>query len=95
MAGLAGDARELPLEPGLERRDERLAPLLAHRAPLVGARAADRLLDRIERGDAFERLTGDRRFTLGVVEEPAPQVRPAEGERDPAIAAPWRRSSLV
>ena len=83
--GLARDARQLMLEPGPERHDERFAVLLAHAATLVGACAPDRLLDRVERGDSLKRLTGDWRFTLGVVEEPAPQVRPAEGERDPAI----------
>ena len=83
--GLAGNTRQLMLEPRSERHDERLALLLAREATLVGAHAPDRLLDRIERGDSLERLAGDRRFTLGVVEEPAPQVRPAEGERDPAI----------
>src|SRR5258707_10116567 len=90
--GLARDVRQLMLEPGPERHDERLALLLAHAATLVGAFAPDRLLDRVERGDSLKRLTGDRRFTLGLVEEPAPQVRPAEGEGDPAIGRPWRRS---
>ena len=83
--GLARDFAQLMLEPGPERHGERLALLLAHAATLVGACAPDRLLDRVERGNSLKRLTGDRRFTLGVVEEPAPQVRPAEGERDPAI----------
>ena len=82
---LAGDARQLMLEPRPERHDERLALLLARAATLVGAHAADRLLDRIELGDPLQRLAGDRRFALGVVEEAASQMRPAEGERDPAI----------
>src|SRR5271165_2054982 len=38
---LTGDTSELSLEPGLERRDQRLAPFLAHTAPLLGALAAD------------------------------------------------------
>ena len=80
---LGGDASKLPLEPDLERFDQRLALLPAHAAPLLGARAAERLLDRIERGDAFERFAGDRRIAaLGVVVEPSPQMRPAERERD-------------
>ena len=91
---LAGDARELLLEPGLERQHERLALFLAHGAALVGASAADRLLDRVERGDALERLAGDRRVAaLGDVEELAPQVRPAEGERDRLAGALRRRWS--
>jgi hypothetical protein len=45
---LARDARELLLEPGFEGQHEGLAALLAHRTALVGAAAADRLLDRIE-----------------------------------------------
>src|SRR5258708_34763819 len=61
--GLARDARQLMLEPGPERHDERLALLLAHAATLVGACAPDRLLDRVERGDSLKRLTADRRFT--------------------------------
>ncbi len=74
-AGLAGDARQLMLKPWPERHDERLALLLARVTTLLGAHAADRLLDRIELGDPPERLAGDRRFALGVIEEPASQVR--------------------
>jgi hypothetical protein len=73
------------LSQGFKRHHERFALLLARSPPLLGAQAADRLLDRIEFGNPLQRLAGDRRFALGVVEEPAPQVRPAEGERDPAI----------
>ena len=58
--GLAIDARQLLLEPRPERHDERLALLLAHPATRVGAQAPDRLLDRIEHGDPFERFVGDR-----------------------------------
>src|SRR5574337_817912 len=43
---LAGHAGELPLEEGPERRDQRLALLLARHPPPLAARAADRLLDR-------------------------------------------------
>src|SRR3984885_2779667 len=64
---LARDGRQLMLEPGPERHDERFAFLLAHAATLVGACAPDRPLDRVERGDFLKRLTGDRRFALGVV----------------------------
>jgi hypothetical protein len=80
---LGRNAGELLLEPGLERQHQRLAALLARGAALLGAVAADRLLDRIERGNAHERLAGDRRRTaLGDVEEAAPQMGPAEGKRD-------------
>ena len=73
--GLGRDADELLLEPGLERRHQRLAALLAHRAALIGAAAPDRLLNGIQGGDALERLAGDRRGTaLGDVVEAAPQV---------------------
>jgi hypothetical protein len=45
--------------------------------------AADRLLDRIERGDAFECFTSDRRVAaLGDVEEFATQMSPTERERN-------------
>src|SRR6516165_9986296 len=80
---LGGHAGELVLEPYLEREDEWSAAFLAHRAALVGARTADRLLDRVERRDALERFAGDRRVAaLGEVEEVAPQMCPAEGQRD-------------
>src|SRR5262245_56087629 len=55
------------------------APGAVHRR----AHSPDRLLDCIERGNAFERLARDRRIAaLGDVEEPAAQMRPAEGKRD-------------
>ena len=68
-AGLAGDARQLMLEPRPERHDERLALRLARATPVLGAQAPDRLLDRVELGDSLQRFAGDRRFALGVVEE--------------------------
>src|SRR5580698_9575795 len=80
---LGGNAGKLLLEPTLEYDDQRLAFVLEHAAAMVGARAADRLLYSIERGDAFERFAGDRRVAgFGEVEESAAQMRPAEGERD-------------
>jgi hypothetical protein len=82
--GLARDTGQLMLEPGAERRDERFTLLLAHAATLIGAPAPNRLLDRIELGDPLERLAGDRRDALGLIEESSSQMRPAEGERDPA-----------
>src|SRR5262245_64892918 len=52
-------------------------------APFIGAHSPDRLLDCIERGNAFERFARDRRIAaLGDVEEPAAQMRPAESKGD-------------
>src|SRR5260370_20398948 len=74
--GLARDARELLLEPGLELEHERLALLLAHGTTLAGALSADRLLDRIERRDALESFASDRRAAaFGDVEEAPAQMR--------------------
>ena len=67
---------------------ERMPLLQAHPTPLVGAHSPDRLLDRVERSDPFERLAGDRRSALGLIEDPAAQMRPAESERDPAVEPP-------
>jgi hypothetical protein len=70
-----------------ERDHQRPALFLAHRAAGLGALPADRLLNRIERRDAFERFAGDRSVAvLGDVEELAPQVRPTERERDRLVA---------
>ena len=92
---LGRDARELLLEPGFERDHQGLASFLAHGAALLGAAAADRLLDRIERSNAHERFAGDRsRTALGDVEEAAPQMGPAEGKRD-RIAALGVGNGLV
>ena len=54
---------------------------------------ADRLLDQVKLGNALERFAGDRRLAiLGNVKELAPQMRPAEGERDEsALLAPLLR----
>ena len=85
--GLARDPRKLELEPRPQPDDKWSAAFLAHDAARIGATAADRLLDRIECGDAFERLAGDRRVAVfGDIEELAPQMRPAEGERDRLLA---------
>ena len=54
--GLLADEFELGLEPGLERLDDRAALLLARAAALIGGAAADVALDRIERGNALQRL---------------------------------------
>jgi hypothetical protein len=59
--GLGRDARELLFQPGFESQHERRELFHAHGTALTGAFAADRLLDRIERGDAFEGFARDRR----------------------------------
>jgi hypothetical protein len=73
----------LLFEPGFESQYQRLALFLAHGTALVGRSAADRFLDHIERGDAFECFGRDRcRTALCDIEELSSQVCPAEGERD-------------
>ena len=57
---LGRDARELLFEPRFERQHERFAFFLARRAARAGAVPPNRLLDRIERRDAFENFAGDR-----------------------------------
>jgi hypothetical protein len=80
---LARDARELLCEPGFEFEHKRLALLLAEGAPLIRAPPADRLLDRIDRRDAHERLARNRCVAvLGDIEELAAQMTPTESERD-------------
>ena len=64
--GLLADQRELGAQPGLRRPSaSRPAPLLAHGAALLGAAAADLVLDRVEAAMRFERLAGDRRGARG------------------------------
>lgn len=58
--GLLTDQSEPGAEPGFELVDHRSALLLADGATLVGAAATDLAFDRIELGNAFERLAGDR-----------------------------------
>jgi hypothetical protein len=68
--GLARDARQLLLEPRLERHYERLA--LSWRTLRLTS-------------DPFERFAGDRSGAFGLIKEPAPPAGPAEGEHDPAV----------
>jgi hypothetical protein len=80
--GLRRDARELLIKPGFESQHERLALFLAHGTALVGRSTADRLLDRIERGDALKGFARDGcGAALGDVEELSSQMCPAEGVR--------------
>jgi hypothetical protein len=80
---LSAIARELQLEPVLERQHERLAARLSDGAALIGAATSDRLLDGIEGGDARKRFARDRCWAvLGDVVESAAQMRPAKRERN-------------
>jgi len=58
---LGGDARKLDFEPRLQSFDTRLALGLTDGLAHLGTAAADLLLDRIERGNALQRLARDRR----------------------------------
>ena len=60
-ARLGGDARELGFKPGLQCLNTRLALDLTDRLAHLGTAAADLFLDRIECGNALERLARDRR----------------------------------
>src|SRR5260370_9653849 len=81
--GLARDVREFLFKPALESQHEWLGLFRAHGTALVGRSAADRLLDRIEHGDALKGFARDRRrTTLCDIKELSSQVCPAKGERD-------------
>jgi hypothetical protein len=68
-------------QPGMQCLDQWLALLLAFRAPMLGGRAADVVLDGIELGNPPQCLLGQRRLGRDVdVVELAPHMRPAEGE---------------
>ena len=83
----SAEERELFAQPGLEFGDDRTRSLLAHGASLVRRTSANVGLDPIERGDALQRLVGDRRgFGDGAFVEAAAHMRPAEGERYVALA---------
>ena len=73
--GLAGDPRQLRLQPALQVIDDRLGVRLPEPHPLVGRLAAPLLLDGVEPGDALDGLLGDERaFGLEDVDELAPDV---------------------
>jgi hypothetical protein len=83
--GLGQDAGKLLLEQALSART-RGTPRFRRTAALIGAAAADRLLDSIERGDTRKRLAGDRLgAALGDVEEAPPQTQRAESQRDRVV----------
>ena len=60
-----------------------------HGAALIGAGAADCLLDQIKCGDAFERLVRNwRRSSFGDIKELSSQMLPTKYERD-GVARAW------
>ncbi len=70
---------EFCAQPWLQCVDQRAASLLPNDPTLVGAAAADVLLDRIQRGNALKRFAGDRRRSgRGELVEVAPHMHPAE-----------------
>ena len=76
----AGQARELCLEPGEQRLDQRPAPRLADALADLRRLTAELGLDGIERGDAPQDLLSDRR---GLALRPVPV--------SPRRSAPYRR----
>ena len=80
---LARQDGEPLLEPGLQRHDQGLGVRLPAGPPLISRATAQAALDGIELGDALQRFLGRRGRTPPFeVNETAPQVRPAEGQRD-------------
>src|SRR5690606_16968040 len=77
---LAGEAQELSLAPGMEGFDARQAFLPANGKTLLRRPSGDLPLDVVERADAIERFSGDRRAggLPHVMKVPA-QMCPARG----------------
>ena len=83
--GLLADQGKLCAQPWLRSSIDRTSSSPSDGAPLLGAAAADVLLDRVEPPDAFERLAGDRRRAGGgELIKPSAHMRPAESEFDVA-----------
>lgn len=92
--GGAGEGFSLAQQPGVHVVEQRLASLLAHGSPLVGAAAVDGALDleqRIETSDRLQRDRGDRfalaafpgvLLDIGQLEEAPPRMGEAECRRD-------------
>jgi hypothetical protein len=81
--GFGRHPAELSLEEAFERVAMWRGLLAAYGASLLGALASDGLLDPVECGNAHERLRGNGGVAFpGDLEEAAPDVGPAEGERD-------------
>src|SRR5882757_9674430 len=72
---LLADQPEFCAQPWLQCVDQRAASLLPNDPTLVGAAAADVLLDHIQRGNALKRFAGDRRRSgRGELVEVAPHM---------------------
>jgi hypothetical protein len=86
---LGGDAGKLLPKLGPERRDHRLALVLAHHAPLFGARAADRLLehDAGQARRAFQSLAKERSrwISAGVTEGKTWRENSTSGSRGESL----------
>jgi hypothetical protein len=83
---LGRDAAELSLEEAFERFAMWRGLLAAYGDSLLGVLASDGLFDPIECGNAHERLRGNGGVAFpGDLEEAAPDMRPAEGERDRVV----------
>ena len=80
---LAADQAELLAQPWLQGFDHWSTSFLTHGTPLVGRATTDLGFDPIQRGDACQRLLGDRRGGGEFVEEP-PCVAPTIGQPDGA-----------
>src|SRR5215475_12922915 len=87
---------KVPLQPWLQRLDNRLRPRLALGTTHIRGATADLLLYRIELGDANERLRRDRRIATGVdlVELP-PEVAPTKGQYHTAAGTAGMRQLFV
>jgi hypothetical protein len=73
--GLAGDPRQLRLQPALQLVDDRLGTRLPEPDPIVRRMTTPVLLDGVEPGDALDGLLGDdRALRLEDVDELAPNV---------------------
>jgi len=84
------------LEPRLEPGHQHLALVLAYPAVLVRAHPADRLLDRIEFGNAFESLARDRGVAaLGDVKELAAQMCRCAQQKASVIASPGAAAAIA
>ena len=92
----SGQAAQLLIEPVMQGFHQRSRARPADRAALVGAAAADLVLDGIERTDAREPLAGDGSVAaLGDLVEAAAEVRPAESERHRTTSALRIRQDVI
>jgi hypothetical protein len=86
--GTAGNLHQRFLDPGPQRRDERLGFLLPHSPALIGTLAADLGFDPVEFGDPLQGLGSDRRGRRsGDIEPLPPPMCPTERQRHRAAGA--------